>query len=180
MRILRHELLPLGFLLPSINGNSSAAPFRNRALVLVPGVCRCIGPPPLARVAKGASECRIVDLSTAAECAKIGPNAVILEDGTCCYRWGIRKGYDGPIEFAALIAYPNKQKGAAPGTQVGESRQSSYKLTTCSLSLLCSPLVPSAKRQTGQAPIQNHERERRRPRSLFLNLWASAAAAPSR
>jgi len=50
---------------------------------------------------------------------------VIPDNGTHCYIWGITKGYDGPIEFSGRIAYSMYQKGAAPGNQVGESRQSS-------------------------------------------------------
>jgi hypothetical protein len=66
---------------------------------------------------------------------------------------GIRKGYDGPIEFNAPIAYPKHQKGAAPGKQVGDLGTPSISVTAFSLCFLAPPLVPSAERQAGQAPI---------------------------
>jgi hypothetical protein len=66
---------------------------------------------------------------------------------------GIRKGDDGPIEFNAPIAYPKHQKGAAPGKQVGDPGTPSISVTACSLCFLAPPLVPSAERQAGQAPI---------------------------
>jgi hypothetical protein len=63
---------------------------------------------------KRAPEWAIPGFDTQVEDARIGAGAVILEDGTCCYIWGIRKWDDGPIEISAPIAYPKQQKGAAP------------------------------------------------------------------